>query len=193
MTKAALLLALAGVACAADRLIEGNPKSPVRVVVYEDLQCSDCAVYRKMMDERLLPKFAARVAFEHRDFPLPKHAWARQAAIAARHFDAVRPGLGVAWRRYALANLDTITPENFRDKLQAFARQQKADPGKAAAVLNDASLAAAVDADYQDGVARGIARTPTVLVNDEPFIERFAVEEISKAIERHLAASGAMK
>ena len=71
-------------ASAADRLIEGDPKSSVRVIIYEDLQCPDCADFRRMLDTQLLPRFAAKVAFEHRDFPLAKHAWARKAAIAAR-------------------------------------------------------------------------------------------------------------
>ena len=42
------------------------------------------------------------------------------------------------------------------------------DPVKAVASLNDARLAALVEEDYQDGVARGIAHTPTVLVNGRP-------------------------
>ena len=43
-------------------LVEGNPASTVRVVVYEDLQCPDCAAFRKMMDADLLPKYKATVA-----------------------------------------------------------------------------------------------------------------------------------
>ena len=45
-----------------------------------------------------------------------------------------------------------------------------------------------VEEDFQDGVARGIARTPTVLVNGEPFIETFSVEELSKSIDAALTA-----
>jgi protein-disulfide isomerase len=191
MKTGAVLLALASAALPADRLVEGNVSSPVRVLIYEDLQCPDCAVFRKMMDDSLLPRFAARVAFEHRDFPLPKHAWARPAAIAARHFGTVRADLGIAWRRYAMTNLQEITTDNFRLKLQAFARRHKADPAKAVAALEDKALAGAVEADYQDGIARGIARTPTVLVNGEPFVERFTLEEISQSIDRHLAEAKA--
>jgi len=80
------IIAMAAALCAQQPLIEGNPSSQVRVVAYEDLQCPDCAVYRRMMDERLLPAYRDKVAFEHRDFPLPRHTWARKAAIAARFF-----------------------------------------------------------------------------------------------------------
>jgi protein-disulfide isomerase len=38
-------------------------------------------------------------------------------------------------------------------------------------------------------VARGVARTPTVLVNGEPFIEQFPAADIIKTIEQELAAA----
>src|SRR6266568_4516434 len=90
---------------AADQhLTEGAAQSPVHVIVYEDLQCPDSAVFRIMLDQNL-PRYSSTVRFEHRDFPLSKHAWARQAAIAARHFEETRPGLGLAFRKYAMAHL----------------------------------------------------------------------------------------
>ncbi len=167
-------------------LVEGNPGSTVRVVVYEDLQCSDCANFRVMLDQRLLPRFGSKVAFEHRDFPLPKHKWARDASIAARYFADMSPALAVKWRQYAMANQPDIQPENFRDKLAAWAKQNGADAEKALAALANTELGAAVDRDYRDGVARGIAHTPTALVNGEPFVETFTYEEISAAIEKAL-------
>ena len=77
---AAMLLTSVTVLSAGQHLIEGAAKSPVRVLIYEDLQCPDCADFRQMMDTHLLPKYGATVTFEHRDFPLAKHAWARKAA-----------------------------------------------------------------------------------------------------------------
>ena len=167
--------------------VEGNAKSPVRVIAYESMQCSDCTVYRRMMDEQLLPKYGDRVAFEHRDFPLEKHKWARAAAIAARHFDTIR--LGAEFRRWALNNIKSITPETFEAQLTDWAKKNAADPAKVLAALKDETLARQVEEDYQDGIARGVARTPTVFVNGEPFIETFTVEEISKSIDAALAAT----
>ena len=43
--------------------------------------------------------------------------------------------------------------------------------------------------DYQEGIARGVARTPTIFVNGEPFIETFTFEDISKSIDAALAAT----
>lgn len=170
-------------------LIEGNAKSLVRVVVYEDLACSDCAVFRTMMDEQLLPKFGGDVAFEHRDFPLPKHLWARKAAIAARFFATLKPETAVAFRRETLANLKAITPETFNAHLTAFAKSHGVDPARAIAALDEVWYAKLVEDDYQEGIARGISKTPTVFVNAEAFVETFAAEDISKTIGKELESS----
>jgi protein-disulfide isomerase len=186
---AATLFAAMSAYPAVQHLIEGAAASPVRVIIYEDLQCPDCADFRVMLDEKLLPRYASSVRFEHRDFPLAKHAWARKAAITARFFEDAQPGLGLAYRKYSLAHLREITADTFNERLAQFAKDHGVDPVKAVAALDDARLAALMEEDYQDGVARGIEHTPTVLVNGRPFVETFAVEDVSKAIDAELAAS----
>jgi protein-disulfide isomerase len=171
-------------------LVEGKAASKVRLLIYEDLQCPDCAAFRVMMDEKLLPRYASQAAFEHRDFPLKKHAWARQAAIAARHFQGVRPELAVQFRRETMGRLKEIPADGFSAWVAQFAQKNALDATQAQAALSDPALAALVEEDYQEGIARGVARTPTVLVNGEPFIETFTFDQIAKAIEAQLDASG---
>jgi protein-disulfide isomerase len=185
-----LLFLNAMTAIAQPHLVEGKPDSPVRVVIYEDLQCPDCADFRVMLDTKLLPKYGAKVAFEHRDFPLPKHKWARPAAIAARFFFEQSLALAVLWRQETMHDQAKLTPENFDAYLAAFAKRNGVGPGKAQAALNDASLAGFVQRDYEEGVARGIAHTPTALVNGAPFIETFSFEEIAAGIETAMKESG---
>ena len=167
--------------------VEGRPDSAVRILIFEDVQCSDCAAFRKMLDDKLLPKYGGKVAFAHRDFPLAKHAWARQAAIASRYFAGVRAELGLEFRRETMARIPEISQQGFEHYLEAFARGHDMNPADAAASLQDGHLQAAVEKDFQEGVARGVSKTPTVFVNGQPFIETFTVEEISAAIDRALA------
>jgi protein-disulfide isomerase len=188
MRQLVLFLGSALVLSAQTPLVEGNAASSVRVVIWEDLQCPDCAAFRLMMDQDLLPRFRATVRFEHRDFPLAKHAWARPAAIAARFFETVSPELAVEFRKVTMAQQEHITLETFVDHVAAFARAHGVDPAKAAASLQDAALAARVRQELDEGVARGIAHTPTVLVNGEPFVEAFPAADIIKSIQRELAA-----
>lgn len=168
-------------------IVEGRADSSVRAVIYEDLQCSDCAAFRRMMDERLLPQYAGKVAFVHRDFPLAKHAWARRAAIAARFFTDRKPELGLEYRRYAMASQAATNEENFNLRLADFAKAHDIAPDAAIAALSSAHYAELVEQDYQDGVSRGVVHTPTVIVNGRPFVETFTFEEISKGIDEALA------
>jgi protein-disulfide isomerase len=168
-------------------IVEGRPDSPVRAVIYEDLQCPDCAAFRRMMDEKLLRQYAGKVAFVHRDFPLVKHAWARRAAIAARFFTDRKPELGLEYRRYAMASQEVTSDANFNLRLADFAKAHDIDPDAAVAALSNAHYAELVEQDYQDGVSRGVVHTPTVFVNGRPFIETFTFEEISKGIDQALA------
>jgi len=181
------LLAITIAASAEQPLVEGRPESKVRVLIYEDLQCPDCAAFRRMMDDQILPRYGERVAFIHRDFPLAKHVWARKAAIAARYFAGVKPELALEYRRRTMAAIHEIQAGNFNEKLSAFARDNGVDPAEAVAALDDHRLAALVERDFQDGVARGVVKTPTVFVGGKPFIEHFTFEEISQSIEDALA------
>jgi protein-disulfide isomerase len=185
----AAVLAATFANAAEQHLMEGSATSTVRVLIYEDLQCPDCADFRNMLDRQILPRYSTTVGFEHRDFPLAKHAWARKAAIAARFFEEAQPGLGIAYRKYALSNLRAINLDNFNDRLSEFAQAHGVDPAQSVASLSDQRLAVLVEKDYQEGVARGIAKTPTILVNGTPFIETFAFEDVAKAIDAELAAS----
>ena len=182
-----LMLAIAMAGLPLPGLTEGKAGSPVRTVIYEDLQCPDCADFRVMMDQKILPRYGARVEFLHRDFPLAKHAWARRAAVAARFFEERDPRLALKYRRETMAHLREIKADNFAEKLAAFARANGVDEAAALAALDNPKYAEAVERDYQEGVGRGVAHTPTVFVNGRPFIETFTFEEISKGIDEALA------
>ncbi len=174
---------------ASQHVTEGIAESPVRVIIYEDLQCPDCADFRHVLDEKLLPKYQSKVTFEHRDFPLAKHAWARRAAIAGRYIAEIKPALASDYRRFAMARQDEITAANFNGVLERYAREHGMDAAKVVASEDDPKLAAAVQADFEEGVARGIAHTPTVLVNGRAFVEHFTYEEVAQAIDAELAAN----
>ncbi|HXM42456.1 MAG TPA: hypothetical protein VN924_14475 [Bryobacteraceae bacterium] len=104
---------------------------------------------------RTAPEYSSKVALEHRDFPVAKHAWARRPAIAARFFTDREPELGLEYRRYAMAG------------------QEATNPDAAIAALTNAQYAELVEQDYWDGIARGVVHMPTVFENRKPFIETF--------------------
>jgi len=164
-------------------LTEGDPESPVRVVTYEDLQCKDCAWLRRKMDELILPEFGGHVAFEHRDFPLDKHDWAREASMAARFFSTIGYGTAIAFRRTILSEISIITKESLRGWVREFAVDYGVDADAAEASMSDPRIAAAIDADVEAGLARGVEKTPTVFVGGRMFVEWVPLDELSKSIE----------
>ena len=178
------ILIAASATFGASPLTEGNAQSQVRVIIYEDLQCPDCAAFAVMLEKQILPKYGTTAAFEHRDFPLPKHNWARKATIASRFFEAIDPKLALEYRRSTMAHQKEITPDNFTEKLVQFSKAHNLDVEKVMAGLKDPAIAAAVDQDFKEAVARGVGKTPTVLVDGEPFIESFTFKDIAASLDR---------
>lgn len=164
------------------RHVEGNPRSKIRVVIYEDLQCRDCAALRRSLDEVLLPRFGKDVAFEFRDFPLPKHSWAREAAIAGRYFQSVDSKIASVFRRHIQGGIASVSAQGFRPALVKFAANHGFEPEKVLKAIADPAFSSAVDADFQQGVAAGIRRTPTVLIGDRTFVESFDLGALQQAL-----------
>jgi len=186
---ALLLLFAAGQSLLANRydLVEGNPASPVKVLIYEDLQCSDCDTLRHLLDERLLPKYGKRVAFVHRDFPLGKHEWARPAAVAARWVSEQSPAMGIEFRREILSERNNISLATLKPWLSEFAVRNHLDPKGIESSVDDPRLIAQVDQDRQGAEARGVKNTPTVYVGGLAFVETILFDDVARALDEALA------
>ncbi len=189
MMEKLLVATMAAAGLSAEVLIEGKADSRIRVLIFEDLQCRDCAVFRRMMDQQILPKYKDRIAFLHRDFPLPKHDWARKAAVAARFFESKRASLGLDYRRHMLSTFESVTVDTFGQSLYEFCRTHGVDPAEAQDALIKPEFAERVERDSREGETRGVTRTPSVFVNGMPFIETFSFESISKALDEALSSA----
>ena len=184
----ALMIAASDAAFAArGDVVEGNPASSVKVLIYEDLQCGDCARFRVLLDQKLLPKYGSRVAFVHRDFPLGKHDWARPAAIAARWVYEQDSERGINIRRELLAEQDNISSQSLKAWLIDFANRNHLDPKGIVEAMSDQRLSSLVDQDRQAAVARGVSHTPTAYVGGVAFVETIIYDELARAIDDALA------
>jgi len=188
-TAALVLMFAAATGASAGRndVVEGNPASPVKVLIYDDLQCSDCARFRRLLDEKILPKYGTKVAFIHRDFPLGKHDWARPAALAARWVYEQSSELGITVRRELLAEQDSITSQSLKQWLIDFAYRNHLDPKGIVDSLSDQRLGTLVDQDRQAAVARGLSHTPTVYAGGLAFVETIIYEDLARALDDALA------
>jgi len=183
----ALLAAFGGGAFASrNDVVEGNPASPVKVLIYEDLQSGRGAQFQQMLQDKLLPRYGSRVAFVHRDFVLGRHDWASQAAIAARWVWEQSNVLGIQIRREILAEHESITARNFRDWLIDFAYRNHLDPKAIVASLSDKRLGALVDQDQQAATARGVTQVPTVYVGGISFAQDIIYDDLVRTIDEAL-------
>ena len=189
LRRAAILLATCLVAtspslfAAADgsrlQLPEG---AQVGIVVFEDLQCPDCA---RAHPELLRVAASEKVPVVLRDFPITRHVWAFPAAVLARWFGTQSPALEVEFRSAVFHQQPDIRPENLREFGEKFAAQHNlqlppdVDP--------DGRLAAAVQADFDFGREIGLEYVPLVFVvgrgNDAPhWVEVTELEKLPTAI-----------
>ena len=143
----------------------GNPDAPVTVVESGDFECPYCAaaapVLRQLVDES-----EGRVRLVFRNFPLPDvHPHALTAALAAEAAGAQ----GAYWPMHDLL----FTKQDRLDdrSLKAYAEHLGLDGelvvGEAAQVFGDK-----VEADFSAGLDEGVAGTPTLIVDGEPYAGR---------------------
>jgi protein-disulfide isomerase len=143
----------------------------VALVVFEDMECPDCARAAPLVEE------AARtykIPVVRYDFPLPQHPWAFDASVMAHYFRSQSPALEVEFRAYIFRNQPFLTPQNLRSFAERFARQH--NTALPFVIDPQGKFAAAVKADQRLGQRTGIQHTPTLYVvnnrkSGRPFVE----------------------
>ncbi len=142
-----------------DTVLKPPAGSDVAIVVFEDLECPDCAHTAPALAQAAKTH---KIPVLRHDFPLKKHPWAHEAAVMARYFDTTSKDLGNEFREYIYAKQPDVNAENLRSYAEKFATAHKMsfpqihDP--------DGKLAARVDADLALASALKLVHTPTVFV-----------------------------
>lgn len=190
-----VLVGLALVAAIALRAQETSALKPpkgakVALVVFEDLQCPDCARAAPLLEEA---SRTYKIPLVRHDFPLPKHNWSTEAAVIARYFDTNSKKLGDEFRDYCFKHQPEITAENLRSKAEEFAKQRKVD--LPFVVDPKGELAGKVKADYNLGQRIGIDHTPTIYVVSnrtvgKPFVEVVDRSQLFQMIDDMMKSAG---
>jgi protein-disulfide isomerase len=214
----ALLLISGALAWGGDTSVLRPPKgSKVAILVFEDLQCPDCARAAPLLHEAAKKYNIPLVQY---DFPLPMHNWSFEAAVNARYFDslakptapsspsskatkagakpaaapvAVPKDLGDQYRLFIFQNQPQITPQNLRGITERFASDHKVtfpfvvDPS--------GELTAKVKTDYALGQRVGLDHTPTIYVvsdttRGKPFVEVVDRTQLYQLIDQVIKEAG---
>ncbi|HWZ84188.1 MAG TPA: thioredoxin domain-containing protein [Terriglobales bacterium] len=145
--------------------------SPVALIVFEDLQCPQCARAAPLLAQA---SQTYKIPLVQHDFPLPMHNWSMNAAIMARYFDTHSKSVGDAFRLYVFEHQREILPDNLRGFAEKFAAERKI---QLPFVLDpDGKLTGLIAADRELGKTINLDHTPTIyVVTDKktgtPFVE----------------------
>jgi protein-disulfide isomerase len=143
----------------------GPSNAKVTVVEYADLQCPTCALFQKILENEILPKYSSKVRFIFKDFLIPSHDWSRAAAIANDCAFQIAPSTFVNYRTLIFAAQGSINAENVHERLQQLGGEVGIDSGKLAPCIASEESLGRIQSDIQEAENVGVTGTPTLFVN----------------------------
>lgn len=143
----------------------GRKDATVTLVEFSDFECPYCQRLTAMLEKEIIPNDPdLKVVF--RNFPLPMHPWAEQAAEIATCAEMQSDTVFWKLHDYLFSNQRDITPTNVSEKLFAVA---DAEPGIKHdvfhACVDEALTMGPVSKDVEIGKRFGVRATPTIFLN----------------------------
>ena len=185
----ALALTPTGSYAADGSSLKPPPGVRVAIIMFEDLECPDCARAYPVVWEAAKKH---NVSVVLHDFPLNNHPWSFQAAVYARYFDTKSEKLGDDFRGYIFQNQQQIDKQNLKQWVDKFAATNNApvpfvlDPGDQLKnkILTDRQLGTQIGLEHTPTifvVGNGGAATPAVEVTDRSQLDQIIEDMLQKA------------
>ena len=143
----------------------GAERAPVAIVVYSDFQCSHCAREAHMLRTQLVEEYPHDVRVYYRDFPLPKHKWARVAALAGQCLHAFDPDIYWEYFDWVFGVQKDLNVGNFAEKLNVFLGTKTIDTLQVSQCIESDKFSEQIQESIQEGSRLGVRSTPTMFVN----------------------------
>jgi protein-disulfide isomerase len=162
----------------------GPAQAPVTLVEYGDFECPNCKQAAPGV-KLLLARFAGRVRFVFRHFPLEEvHPHALHAALAAE----AAAGQGKFWPMHDLLfeNQPHLKPHALRN----YAERLELDLERFDADMADEIYLQRVREHIEGGRRSGVRSTPTFFVNAAIRDVSFGMQSLEKAVEAALKRAG---
>jgi protein-disulfide isomerase len=167
--------------------IYGRIDAPVTLVEYSDFQCPACENYYWFVST-LTQDASTTMRFVYRNFPLPQHANAIPASLAAES-----AGLqGKYWEMFDLLFRNHNDWTELSDPspiFMSYAKNLGLNITKFSDDLKNPALTAHIQADLASGQAVGINSTPTFFINGKAVPNPQSYAEFKKLIDEAAKAS----
>jgi len=146
--------------------IRGNPNAPVTLEEFGDFQCPPCGTFATF-GEQLLKEYDSRLRIVFRNFPLPAHEHARDAALAAE-----AAGLqGRFWEMYDVLYREQVFwsyAPNARQLFESYAGTIGLNLDQFRKDMDGEKAKERLDSDHARGDSLGVKVTPTFFINNQP-------------------------
>jgi protein-disulfide isomerase len=158
----------------------GPEDAPVTLEEFGDFQCPPCGKLSEPINQ-VQKKYNIRVIY--RNFPLPNHRWAKDAAYAAEA--AGKQGKywqmhDVLYREQAVWSQST----DARTLFKAYAGMIQLDLDRFGKDVESPDVQQQVEMDSHRGAAIGVKTTPTVFLNNQAVPpDQLSPDEFAKAVE----------
>jgi protein-disulfide isomerase len=146
--------------------VRGNPDAPVTLEEFGDFQCPPCGQFSIFVEE-LLKEYDSRLRVIFRNFPLPLHEHAREAAIAAE----AAGFQGKFWEMHDKLyheQSEWSKAPNARELFESYASALGLDVDQFKKDMDGDKARERVDSDHALGDSLGIKVTPTLFINKHP-------------------------
>jgi protein-disulfide isomerase len=143
--------------------VRGEADAPVTLEEFGDFECPPCSIMSGAIHQ-LEKDYGSKLRVIFRQFPLPTHAHAREAALAseAAHLQ------GRFWEMHDLLYKEQAVWSKAADVpalFDSYAGTIGLDLERFKKDLQNPEVDARVTADHDEGASRGVGSTPTIFIN----------------------------
>ncbi len=181
------------------RPMRGDPKAPVHIVVFDDLECPFCARMHEQLFPATLDHYKGKIDIAYKDFPLIEiHPWAMHAAIDSNCLFAQSNTAYWNFVDYVHAHSAEIGGSQHKLADATAQLDQLAEKQGQTDKLDATRLKACIDkqddtgirASMKEGEALGVNATPILFVDGEQIDGAVPTADVWKVIDRALIAKG---
>jgi protein-disulfide isomerase len=167
---------------------ERGPKNAkVTIVEYSDFECPFCGRGYQTIENQVLKEYGNKVRFVYKNFPLPMHPWAQEAAISAAC--ALQQKQDAFWTlyHYYFSNQRDINPQNLKDKTLEALKNSNIDTAEFTACVSNKKTLPEVKKDMAEGQSVGVSGTPSFIINGRSLVGAQPYQSFKSVIDDELA------
>lgn len=156
--------------------IWGDPKAPVKMIVYSDFECPFCAQFAATM-KKIETEFFGKIAITFRHYPLAGHPDAKKAAEASECAGEE----GKFWEMHDKLFADNVAGKMSVDRFKQDAVDLGLNQKQFSQCLDSGKYNNKVSEQKSEGDKAGITGTPTIFVNGNIYPGAYPFEDFTNS------------